>query len=941
MMKKLTVKPRMLVQSSKLLAVMALALVTVGAVASDAGPELKVASLELEGEGHERQVRIETSGKAPFTVFRLNEPTRIVIDITGADVRSVMAPQWDDPIVEAVSTRQFSSNGMHVGRVMLSFGVDVEYRVQGDDSGITVFITTQGGIFETVNEPSLAETEQDAPPSSPALEVADVKGTETIKASQTRVQKATVKSTTAPVTKAVEVAKAEPNQPGQVQVPTPQGKVQLSAIERRGEGRDSTIVLKLNGATSPKIERIEGPARLIIDLPDVERGLKTKLVALDSPYVSRARLGDHPTFTRVVLDLRDVAATHKVSSVADGLVVTMGSKLQAQVDAPRGGPEAAVSITGVDVDAAGIMSSIQVTVDPSVQYRVDTRSKSAWVLEFAGIGLDASLEKTIELGDSSDVLRSVVTYIDGDLVRVVANLKGPAQHRVRALETGLSWDFRGLAGGEPIAASSGVARTAAEEESVEAAQASADEPAPVAEAPAPAVDAPVAAAPVKKQTKKKRPKRRITLDMKDADIVNVLRLLSDVSGENIVAGDEVSGSISIKLNNVPWDRALDTILSTKGYGRIRTNNIIRVAKLETLRSERELELARRKAAAAVEKTAIKLINVNYADSSEIINQLQGIVTERGKVQQDSRTNTIIVEDVVSNLDRVVELTRRLDRQTPQVLIEARIVEASSSSVEELGIQWGGSGGAVAAEGNSTGLVFPGDIAIEGAASDAASVTSGTYSPSRYAVNLPAAVGTGAGGGIGMVFGSAGGSQLLALRLTAMEESGTGKIISSPRITTLDNRTARIAQGIDIPISTVSQNGTDTKFIPANLELEVTPHVTNDGSILMKIKTEKNEPDFARTGASGDPTIVKKFAETEVLVSDGDTTVIGGIYTRSTSESEAGVPFFSKIPFIGWMFKSSRSEDSRAELLIFITPRIVNRDQSLVKVGPGSTGGSPL
>ena len=136
--------------------------------------------------------------------------------------------------------------------------------------------------------------------------------------------------------------------------------------------------------------------------------------------------------------------------------------------------------------------------------------------------------------------------------------------------------------------------------------------------------------------------------MKNADIVNVLRLLSDVSGENIVAGDEVSGSISIKLNNVPWDRALDTILSTKGYGRIRTNNIIRVAKLETLRRERELELARRKAAAAVEKTAIKLINVNYADSSEIINQLQSMVTERGKVQQDSRTNTIIVEDVLSN-----------------------------------------------------------------------------------------------------------------------------------------------------------------------------------------------------------------------------------------------------------------------------------------------------
>ncbi|MEC8049220.1 MAG: type IV pilus secretin PilQ [Myxococcota bacterium] len=925
MMRMLTVKPRILIQSSKFIAAMALALITVGAVASDSGPTLKVSSLELEGEGHERQVRIETSTKAPFTVFRLNEPTRIVIDITGADVRTVMAPEWDDPIVEAVSTRQFSSNGMHVGRVMLSFGVDVEYRVQGDDSGITVFVATQGEIFETVSDP-VASVSDETP------EVA-VKAEVQVETTEPATERPTAAATVAPKVKETKAVEAP--------AIAPAGKVKLSGIERRGEGRDSSIVLKLNGPAEPKVERIEGPARLIIDLPDVERGLKTKLVGLDSPYVTRARLGDHPTFTRVVLDLRDVASTHQVKKGPEGLVVTMVSKLQQQADAPRGGPESAVSITGVDVDAAGIMSSIRVTVDPSAQYRVDTRSKSAWVLEFVGIGLDASLEKTIELGQSSDVLRSVVTYIDGDLVRVVANLKGPAQHRVRQLDSGFSWDFRGLPGGDAVA-SSGVARTAAEEESAE--EAEGQVPSEAAPAEVAATEAPEAVAEpatVRKPAKKKRQKRRITLDMKNADIVNVLRLLSDVSGENIVAGDEVAGSISIKLNNVPWDRALDTILSTKGYGRIRTNNIIRVAKLETLRRERELELARRQAAAAVEKTAIKLINVNYADSSEIINQLQSIVTERGKVQQDSRTNTIIVEDVISNLDRVVELTKRLDRQTPQVLIEARIVEASSSSVEELGIQWGGSGGASAADGTSTGLVFPGDIAVEGAASDAGTVTSGTYSPSRYAVNLPAAVGTGAGGGIGMVFGSAGGSQLLALRLTAMEESGTGKIISSPRITTLDNRTARIAQGIDIPISTVSQNGTDTKFIPANLELEVTPHVTNDGSILMKIKTEKNEPDFARTGASGDPTIVKKFAETEVLVSDGDTTVIGGIYTRSTSESEAGVPFFSKIPFIGWMFKSSRSEDSRAELLIFITPRIVNRDQSLVKVGPGSTGGSPL
>ena len=320
MMRMLTVKPRILIQSSKFLAAMALALITVGAVASDSGPTLKVSSLELEGEGHERQVRIETTTKAPFTVFRLNEPTRIVIDITGADVRTVMAPEWDDPIVEAVSTRQFSSNGMHVGRVMLSFGVDVEYRVQGDDSGITVFVTTQGEIFETVTEPVDSVSEET--PEAVVDEKVQVKATEPVAKSTTVVANATPKVQEAP-------AVATP-------VSAPVGKVKLSGIERRGEGRDSSIVLRLNGPAEPKVERIEGPARLIIDLPDVERGLKTKLVGLDSPYVTRARLGDHPTFTRVVLDLRDVAATHQVKKGPEGLVVTMASKLQQQADAPRG-----------------------------------------------------------------------------------------------------------------------------------------------------------------------------------------------------------------------------------------------------------------------------------------------------------------------------------------------------------------------------------------------------------------------------------------------------------------------------------------------------------------------------------------------------------------------------------------------------------------------------
>ncbi len=509
------------------------------------------------------------------------------------------------------------------------------------------------------------------------------------------------------------------------------------------------------------------------------------------------------------------------------------------------------------------------------------------------------------------------------VVKVVASVSGVAKQRLRYRKSGIVWE---ISPGQvdPVVASANSKHEASGTGSV--AQIESDSAAPRTAGFVETAGVVARSAP----RQRRGAERRVSLDFKDAEIVNVLRFFSEVSGENIIASDDVKGKISIRLRNVPWEQALDTILHTKGYGKVRENNILRIAPSKMIQDERERELARRKAKEAVEPTAIKIITVNYAVASQVVDRLAPLLTERGSVQTDERTNTIIAEDVISNIDRLVELTRRLDRQTPQVLIEARIVEASSNHLKELGIQWGGTGQMTAAEGTSTGLQFPGDVVVSGAADTSSSPSSGTFSPARYAVNLPAAIGPGAGGGLGFIFGSAGGGQLLALRLTAMEEEGHGRIVSSPRITTLDNRTAKISQGVRIPISTVSAAGTNTTFVEANLELEVRPHVTNDGGVLMEIKTSKDEPDFAKAGANGDPTIRKKSAETEVLVRDGDTTVIGGIYTRTISDSSAGVPFLSRLPFVGWLFKKQRSEDKRAELLIFITPRIVNRDESLVK-----------
>ena len=281
--------------------------------------------------------------------------------------------------------------------------------------------------------------------------------------------------------------------------------------------------------------------------------------------------------------------------------------------------------------------------------------------------------------------------------------------------------------------------------------------------------------------------------------------------------------------------------------------------------------------------------------------------------------------------------RNLDTQTSQVIIEARIVEARSTFVRQIGMQWGGTGFADTGHGNPTGLVFPHNIGIGGGATDGNTPIAGLVPGPRsgtgaanpnFAVNLPAAVGTGSGGALGLTLGSVAGAFNLNLRLSAMESTGQVRILSSPRISTLDNNEASIEQGVSIPISVVSAQGVQTVFVDAKLNLTVKPHVTNDGTVMMDIKVTRNEPDFVNTGARGDPTILKKEAQTKMLVRDGDTAVIGGIYQRNSGLNYAKVPFFADIPVLGVLFRNRRENDDRTEFLVFITPRIANRARAL-------------
>jgi type IV pilus assembly protein PilQ len=435
---------------------------------------------------------------------------------------------------------------------------------------------------------------------------------------------------------------------------------------------------------------------------------------------------------------------------------------------------------------------------------------------------------------------------------------------------------------------------------------------------------------------KKYSGKRIDLDFKDADILNILRLLSDVGHINIVAGDNVKGSVTLRMRDVPWDLALKVILEAKGLGKVKlAENLYRVAPKATLEKEQQMKIKELQHKQVLKPLITKIIPISYAMAGELSGKASDLLSKRGKITVDERTNVLIVRDVADNLSLIEQLVMNLDTQTPQVLIEARIVEATSTFNRELGIQWGGHGISSSATGNPTGLVFPNSVVVAGGGQDDQTPESGMNpfgeeANPNFAVNLPAAVGTGAGGALGISLGSVGNNANLSLRISALENDGILRIISAPKILTLDNKKAKIEQGTMIPYSQISAQGVQTAFQEAKLSLEVTPHVTADGSVLMQVKITRDEPDFNNTGARGDPTILKRQAETELLIEDARTAVIGGIYTRNYGKSYAQLPWLAKIPVLGWLFKKRTDTDRRTELLIFLTPRIVNRAESIGK-----------
>lgn len=876
-----------------------------------------VTSLNYSQESTRTLVEIGVSSDPTFSVYTLKNPERVVVEILDCESENQVSPiQVRNGIVDTAAISVSKSNDYSTCRVILGLDRETTYSVDSSNERITVSV--------------------DGKPELKASELADAY--EAMKKSQEEAL-ASARSFAAQEQEEAQRARAEAAEASNRE------KAALEQLERayaEAQQRVSALEAERNAAQQADLEALQSElfkaqanAAMLEKAKNeaLERAQKAEnqrdeaqaqvresqqaMVKLQQEQ-EKAKRQQELQNTKLQQDQKsdaiEIAKAPSEVPPIDKSVGTSQPKSEVPIDAQAA---AVASVRDIQFKNNPVDGSMQVVVKMSAPIgsveNVDLGSQKS-ALRIAGAVLPENFNKKFDTSALNQGIRFVDSKQDANGIELIAQASSKTIDSVEQNGDTLIWNLR------PLRQATG--NFAAPVDRRTQTMVNAAEPGDIIGqstygAAANLRDTPLA-------------KRKITLDIHDADINDLFRLLADEINTSIVVSPEVKGNITLSLKSVPLDQALDIILRTHSLGMRYEGNVIWIAKDETFRAEEERAVKAAQMREKLEPLEIRMIPINYALADQIKNNVKNLLSSRGKIDIDIRTNTLILKDVAANLDAAEILVSNLDSQTPQILIEARIVETQANFTKEIGIQWGGDGVASAATGNATGIVFPSTIGIAGASTS--DNNAGVSATPNFAVNLPASVGTGSGGALGITLGSLGGAINLNIRLSAMEEKGYLKIITSPRIMTLDNIQATIEQGTSIPITVVSAAGAQTSFIDANLKLQVTPHVTRDGNVYLKLDITKNEPDFGNRGADGNPSILKKQAHTELLVPDGDTTVIGGIYSRSTGQNMSSVPFWGSIPILGYLFRSTSETDNRNELLIFITPRIVNREASISAAG---------
>jgi len=412
----------------------------------------------------------------------------------------------------------------------------------------------------------------------------------------------------------------------------------------------------------------------------------------------------------------------------------------------------------------------------------------------------------------------------------------------------------------------------------------------------------------------------VSLDFQGADLRAVLRTFAEISGLNIVIDPAVNGTVDVALRDVPCDQALDIILRANKLGYTIDGTIVRISPITVLASEEKERSDLAKAQVETGQLTTVTRQLSYAKGEEIVALLKqaNILSQRGQAFVDARTNTLIVTDLADRLSASTELINTIDRPQPQVEIEARIVQTNKNYARALGVQWGFGGRVDPSLGNTTNLAFPNSGTLAGRVGPQQGPGTGATPTVPTAVNLAAPAASSA---VGLALGSVNGAFNLDVALSALETTGNGRILSNPRVTTQNNIAAEMTQGVQIPIQVVSNNTVTVSFRDAALTLKVTPQITAANTVIMNVNLENASPDFTRA-VNGVPPINTQRAITSVLVNDGQTTVIGGIYVSQEQAQTDRTPGLGTVPLLKWLFKRDTINDQNTELLVFITPRII-------------------
>ncbi|MCP1676877.1 type IV pilus assembly protein PilQ [Natronocella acetinitrilica] len=643
-------------------------------------------------------------------------------------------------------------------------------------------------------------------------------------------------------------------------------------------GNEVQISLELAEAPeSPSAFSIDDPARITFDFPDTRNELSERSLGIGVGLVEGVSTAEAAGRTRVVVRLaRMMAYDTELDGNTFHIYLRDQSATAERAPARRATPSAqptaaAVSIEDIDfrrgTDGAGLIQVDLSDEDAQVSLR---REAGRIIVRMRNVSVPEELQRRLNVVDFATPVGTIETRQDGNDVRMVINPTGEREFEHMGYQSAnrFTIELRPLTERE-------VAEREQEEFTGE----------------------------------------RLTLSFQDIEVRSVLQLIADFTGLNVVVSDSVTGNITLRLQNVPWDHALDIILRTRGLDKRIRDNVMLVAPAEEIAARERLEAESRQEMEVLAPLRSEFFQVNYARASDVASLLRSqdasLLSERGTVTIDQRTNVLIIRDTERNLSDIRDLLNRLDIPVRQVLIESRIVIANDDFSRELGVRFGasGQGSAGSRDGWRAGGTRPGGL-VDGTAGFASGGAEGML------VDLPVSSPAGA---VGLAVGRIG-DRVLQLELSAMETEGRGEVVSSPRVITANQRTANIQQGVEIPYQEASASGaTSVSFQEALLSLDVTPQITPDDRIIMDLAVNK---DSVGQVFAGVPSIDTQAVTTQVLVDNGETVVLGGIYERERREEEARVPFFGSLPAVGWLFRNRIAIDQNSELLIFVTPRIL-------------------